>query len=93
MNLTDLITQHSKLSGELAQQLRELGDTRNAIANNQAHAWRELANLGVTERREEVRYAVAHLVSESETLLGEVEALRVELANIALCIEHYEEAQ
>jgi hypothetical protein len=86
-DLTELATRHSTLTNELAAALRELGDTRSAIVTNQANAWHASVHLGITERREEVKHACAHLISETETQLGEVEALRAELADIELHVK------
>ena len=92
MTLNELFKQHDILTGELAVCLRELGDTRAAITTRQGNAWTSLAHLNVTERREEVRHSCAQLVSDTEKQLGEIEALRAEIANITLRIAHHAES-
>lgn len=63
----------------LAQALRVLGDTRSAAITRRAQVWVQTAHLGITERREEVRYSVADLDALVVEQEAEVEALRVEL--------------
>lgn len=80
--LQELINQHASLTGDLAQQLRELGDTRAAITRRQLAAWQQTSEYGITERREHVKYAVADLIADTEVQLGEIEALRAEVTTI-----------
>lgn len=73
---------HSLLTDELAAALRVLGDTRRAAITRRAEVWAQTAHLGITERREEVRYAVADLDALIADHEAEVDALRVELHHI-----------
>lgn len=86
--LDDLITEHSSLTRELVQQLRELGDMQNRVLNDQASAWLHSSDCAVTERRENVKYAVASLEAEVLTQVAEVQALRAMIANVELRIRY-----
>lgn len=86
--LDDLITEHSSLTRELVQQLRELGDMQNRVLNDQASAWHASSHLAVTERRETVKYTTAGLEAEVQVQLAEVQALRAMIANIELRIRY-----
>jgi len=86
--MDDLLNQHTRLTDELAQRLRELGDTRAAITRTQAQAWQATTHLSITERREHVRHSTYSLTADVEVQLGEIEALRAELHNLELRIQH-----
>lgn len=88
LDLNELIQRHTTLSEDLAQLLRELGDTRSMIAKNQSHVWHATTHLGITERRDEVRHSAVALVADTEQQLGEIEALRAEIANVELLFRY-----
>jgi hypothetical protein len=84
-----LVIQHTNLSAQLAETIRELGMVRSAIHTSKAEAWAQSAHLAVTERREYMNQCVASLNAEAANLDAEVEALRVELNHVAMLINHF----
>lgn len=86
--LDDLITEHSELTRELVQQLRELGDMQAKVTNDQATAWLSSSHLAVTERRETVKYSTAGLEAEVLKQVAEVSALRAQLTHTELRIKY-----
>lgn len=83
-----LITEHSELTRELVQQLRELGDMQSRVISDQASAWLHTDHLPVTERRETVKYSTASLEAEVQVQHAEVQALRAQLANVELRLKY-----
>lgn len=79
---------HASITADLASNLRELGQVREAIARNRAEAWLQSDHLNVTERRETVAAHLAPLTAEAENLSAEIEALKVELAHAALVVQY-----
>ena len=83
-----MLSKHEALSRELAASLRSLGDIRAFIITTFSQAWRENSGVGVTERRETCKEATSHWAAEEAKLLGEIEALRVELNHVELQLRH-----
>lgn len=78
---------HAELTTELAAALRMLGDLRSAAIKRRAEVWHQTAGNGITERREEVRYAVSDLdalIADQEMV---VDSLRVQLRHLEWIVE------
>lgn len=90
--LDGLITEHSELTRELIQQLRELADMQGKVLTQQGATWLSTSHLPVTERRETIKYSTAVLEAEVLLQVAEVEVLRVQLRDIDLRIKYSEEA-
>lgn len=83
----DLVARHQLLSAELAQALRELPELRTAALTAYSETYQR-TNAGVTERREAAKIAAQHFESESLKLVGEIDALRVELTHVEFAAKY-----
>lgn len=83
-----MLSRHAELSRELAASLRQLGEIRAHVIKIHAEAWTSHGGLNVTERREVVKVATSHWAGEEARLVGEVEALRVELNHVEVLLAH-----
>lgn len=90
MDLTvdQLLERHTRLTAELAAQLRELGDLRTQHIAVEYARWEATVGMPITERREHIKHASANVRAAIEKHLAEVEALRAEIANTALRVTH-----
>lgn len=80
------LARHGDLTTQLADTIRELGGVRALHITQQSEAWGQSQNLNVTERREYTRHVTAGFAKDIATLEAEVDALRVELAHVALVL-------
>lgn len=83
-DLERLIAQHSDTTRELVVALNELGDLRARLLRDQAQTWLHGSDMGVTERREAVRYANADIAAEIENQVATVDGLRATLDDLRL---------
>lgn len=88
LNVEQLLEQHTRLTAELAKQLRELGDLRTQVIAVEYTRWEATVGMPITERREHIRHASANIRAAIDKHLGEVDALRAEVDNVTLRITH-----
>lgn len=77
-----LAQEHTRLTVELVEMIREYGMVRGQIAKAKAGAWAETVGMAVTERRETMTYAASALIEQAEEISADVDALKVELAHV-----------
>lgn len=83
---TRALSEHSRLSDELAQVHRDLGQLRALRVTRYAETFMHRPELGITERREQATLSCADLDAEIAKAAAEVEALKVELAALTLTL-------
>ena len=88
MSRSQLLDAHDKLTADLVHALLELGDTNAEVIRLRSAAWREHFGQAVTERREACKQASAGQDSEAAKLVGEVEALRAQLADVEVQLRY-----